>query len=75
MSFVELIESISSETGLTKKAVRDVLHSFLNTAASQVLSGNDIRLPGFGRFTKKVIKPKVMFGKQTRTTVKFRPYV
>lgn len=77
MSFIEMVEAVASDTGLTKTDVRRVIHSFLSKTASQVLSGNDVKLPSFGRFTKKVIKPKVMFGKQTsgRTTMKFRPYV
>lgn len=77
MTFIEMVESIAKDTGLTKKSVHEVLHSFLSKTTTHVLSGDEVKLPAFGRFTKKVIKPKVMFGKQTqeRTTIKFRSYV
>lgn len=49
----ELIDSVASATGESKRLVGDVLEATLNTIESQVKKGERVALPGFGTFERR----------------------
>lgn len=64
-----------------KAIVRSVLDSFFKKVhAHVVVSGGDVRVPGFGKFSKRFYPEKTIkaFGKEVlrraKHTVKFKPY-
>lgn len=76
MTYVEMVEDVSRKTGLRKEEVRKVLDSFKTTLCDTVKSGEPLAIPGLGKFSKKLIKPRVVFGKMSKgkTSMKFRPF-
>lgn len=46
----ELINTVSTNTGLTKKDTETTLREFLNVIKTTVVSGEEISLPEFGKF-------------------------
>jgi DNA-binding protein HU-beta len=50
MNKVELIDSLSKETGLTKKDSESVLKAFMATVSKELAAGNSVQLIGFGTF-------------------------
>lgn len=45
-----LIDQIAGQTGLTKKAVSDVLEGFMKAVMGTVKAGDNVTLTGFGTF-------------------------
>ena len=52
MNKAELIERVSKETDLTKAEVEKSLNSFTNWIKECVKKGEDVKLVGFGTFSK-----------------------
>jgi DNA-binding protein HU-beta len=50
MNKAQLINAVASSTGMTKKAVSDVLDAVLDEVMSSVRGGNNVTLTGFGTF-------------------------
>lgn len=61
----ELISCMSNSCGLTKSDTAKALDAFLNTVASSLKKGNDVRLVGFGTFS--VAKRAATTGRNPRT--------
>lgn len=55
----DLVESISTQTGLTKVETKAVVEGFIDTIIETVASGKRIELRGFGVFKHKKRKPRV----------------
>ena len=54
MNRKELIEEVAaSHPTLTKKDITSLINTTLNTIATNVKKGNDVRLSPFGTFTKR----------------------
>ena len=73
-TIVELTEKIATELDMPKTQVRSVLDALAGQVLGLTLAGENVQLKGLGVFRKKVIKPKLTFGKMStgRTTVGFR---
>jgi DNA-binding protein HU-beta len=81
MNKTELIESISTESGLTKKDAKEALDALMNAISTTLQSGESISLVGFGSFS--VINKAERKGKNPQTgkeiiipakkAVKFKP--
>jgi DNA-binding protein HU-beta len=62
----DLVESISEQTGLTKKASREALEAVLDAITSALKKGDSVLLTGFGKFevreraARAGINPKTM---------------
>ena len=56
---------MSNSCGLTKSDTAKALDAFLNTVASSLKKGNDVRLVGFGTFS--VAKRAATTGRNPRT--------
>ncbi len=55
----DIIESISSKTGLTQVKVKTITESFLEAIKESLYTGKDIELRGFGRFKIKQRKARI----------------
>ena len=53
MNKKELIESIASSTGESKRTVNDVLDATLDTIEGAVKKGERVSIPGFGTFERR----------------------
>ncbi len=49
----ELIESIASSTGESKRIVNDVVNATIDQIQAQVKRGERVSLPGFGTFERR----------------------
>jgi DNA-binding protein HU-beta len=49
----ELIDSVASSVGESKRLVNDVLDATLDTIEAQVKRGERVALPGFGTFERR----------------------
>ena len=49
----ELIDSISSEKGFTKKQSTDIVETLVSTLKDTLTSGEDVLVSGFGKFCVK----------------------
>jgi len=47
----ELVEKLSSKTGLTQKDIASVVDAFVNTVGEELKSRNEVTLVGFGTFS------------------------
>ena len=76
MTLIEMVEVISLKERIPKTRVKRVLKALFHEVRSVAMSDECVKLLGLGRFEKKVIKPKMMFGKMTkeRVTLKFTPF-
>jgi len=65
-----LIDHIAAKTKLTKKAISDVLESFMDGVVATVKKGDSVTLTGFGTF--KAMKRQARTGRnpQTGATIK-----
>lgn len=76
-----LIDQIAAQSGLTKKAVSDVLEGFMSAVTGTVKSGDTVTLTGFGTFRPSHRKARTGRNPQTgeaiqipaRTVPTFRP--
>lgn len=50
MNKSQLVDAVASSTGMTKKAVSDVLDTILETVMDAVKGGDTVTLTGFGTF-------------------------
>jgi DNA-binding protein HU-beta len=49
----ELIDSVASSTGESKRVVGDVLDGFIDQVQKEVKRGQKVTLPGFGTFERR----------------------
>ncbi len=49
----ELIDALVADTGLTKRAVGDILDALIDQIQREVKAGRTVSLPGFGTFEKR----------------------
>jgi DNA-binding protein HU-beta len=53
MTFNELLEHVSTKTGMAKEGVKKILDVSISTLAEKAAAGEDAVLPGFGQFKVK----------------------
>lgn len=53
MNKQELINVISEETDYTKASVEKMLNVFIDTLKDEIISGEEVRLQGFGTFKSR----------------------
>ena len=61
----ELISAMANSTGLNQTQSAEALQSFIDTVISQLRSGSEVKVIGFGTF--KVSKRKATTGRNPRT--------
>lgn len=65
-----LVDTIAGKTGLTKKAVSDVLASFMDAVMSTVKKGDSVTLTGFGTYKPSKRKARTGRNPQTGASIK-----
>jgi DNA-binding protein HU-beta len=65
MNKTTLVDKIAGKTGLTKKAVGDVLEGFMGAVMDTVKGGQTVTLTGFGTF--KASKRQARTGRNPQT--------
>ena len=65
MNKASLVDHVAGKTGLTKKAVADVLEAFMDGVMATVKKGDTVTLTGFGTF--KASKRSARTGRNPQT--------
>ncbi len=68
----ELIESVASSTGESKRVVNDVVESFIDEVTKQVKKGERVSLPGFGTFERRNRSARTARNPQTGEEIKVK---
>jgi len=68
----ELIDSVATSTGESKRLVNDVLDELINTVQSTVQKGEKISLPGFGTFERRERSARDARNPQTGETIRIQ---
>lgn len=69
----DLIQDITSATGIVKSKVRIVVDQFLDVVGESLAEGNTIELRGFGTFVRKERKARPARNPKTGETVYLQP--
>ena len=72
MNKTELIESIASATGESKRTVTGVLEATIDTVQKQVKKGERVSLPGFGTFERRARSARTARNPQTGEPLKIK---
>lgn len=70
MNKAELIEKLSKDVALTKADTERVIDAFIETVRSSVKKGDEVKLVGFGTFTKSKRKARTGRNPQTGKAIK-----
>ncbi len=71
MNTQQLIEAVAkNQKGLSKAQVKSVISNVLSTVQTAVKKGDDVRLVGFGTFTKGKRKARTGRNPQTGASIK-----
>jgi DNA-binding protein HU-beta len=65
MTKTELIAKIASDANLTKEAAAKAFDSFIQNITDGLKKGEDISIPGFGKFS--VVERKARMGRNIKT--------
>lgn len=66
----ELIETLASETGESKRNAEDFLNAFIDTVTAQVKKGERVQLPGFGTFERRARSARTARNPRTGEEIK-----
>jgi len=55
MNTTDLIEKLAADQGLTKVAAKAVVDGMLKAISDAAAAGEEVNLPGFGKFTVKAV--------------------
>lgn len=69
MTKSELIASIATKTGLTKKTAEEVLEAFIGTVSESLSKGEKVQLVGFGTFEVRERSERSGINPQTREKI------
>ena len=69
ISSTELIDQIAEETGVEKKAVKNVIKAFWPTIKKNIEADNEVRFIGYGKFYKKHTPARKGFNPQTKEPI------
>jgi len=68
----ELIDSVATATGESKRAVAEVLEATIDTVQKQVKKGEKVSLPGFGTFERRARSARTARNPQTGEPIKVK---
>ena len=69
MTKSELIASIATKTGLTKKTAEEVLEAFIGTVSESLYKSEKVQLVGFGTFEVRERSERSGINPQTREKI------
>lgn len=70
MNKKELIDSVSSSTGETKRTVSEVLDATIDSISRAVTKGERVSLPGFGTFERRARSARTARNPRTGEEIK-----
>lgn len=70
MNKAQLIEKIAAETKISKAQAEDILDAAIDNIKKAVKKGDDVKLVGFGTFTKAKRKARIGRNPQTGKAIK-----
>ena len=70
MNKAQLIEKIATEMNMPKSQCENIVDCFINNVKKSVKKGDDVKLVGFGTFTKAKRKARVGRNPQTGKAIK-----
>ena len=72
MNKKELIDTVATATGESKRVVQDIVESAVTTIQKQVKKGEKVTLPGFGTFERRARAARTGRNPQTGESIKVR---
>lgn len=69
MTKAELIETLASRAGVSKKAAGDLLNSFVDVVTEKIKSGEKVAITGFGTFTVSHRAARAGINPQTKAKI------
>ena len=81
MNKKELIGAVAADCGVTQAQVGEIFESFIGTIVGELKKGNEVNLPGFGKFIAKHRAARQMINPATKqpmmskakTSAQFKP--
>ena len=70
MNKADLINSIASKTGYSKKVSSEILNAFSETVTDALVSGEKVQLVGFGSFETKTRAARKGLNPQTKEEIR-----
>ena len=70
MNKADLISSIASKTGYSKKVSSEILNAFSETVTDALVNGEKVQLVGFGSFETKTRAARKGLNPQTKEEIK-----
>ena len=70
MNKLQLLDKVSKDTSLTKADCSKVLNAWVATVKKSIKKGEDVKIVGFGTFTKIKRKPRAGVNPQTKQPIK-----
>lgn len=72
MNKKELIDSVASATGESKRTVSEVVDATINSIQKQVKKGDRVTLPGFGTFSRRARSARTARNPRTGEEIKVK---
>ena len=69
----ELIDEVSSDTGLPKKDVNIAVNHFLELIKESICDGSSVLLTGFGSFHVRTRRSRIGYNPKTREPIQIGP--
>ena len=70
MNKAELVNAMTTETGVSKKDVEKVLNSFINVVSNEMANKGKVQLVGFGTFETRQRAARTGLNPQTKEEIK-----
>ncbi|MBD9158478.1 MAG: HU family DNA-binding protein [Clostridiales bacterium] len=70
MNKTELVNAMTTETGVSKKDVEKVLNSFINVVSNEMANKGKVQLVGFGTFETRQRAARKGLNPQTKEEIK-----
>lgn len=70
MNKTELVNAMTTETGVSKKNVEKVLNSFINVVSNEMANKGKVQLVGFGTFETRQRAARKGLNPQTKEEIK-----
>ena len=70
MNKTELVNAMTTETGVSKKDVEKVLNSFINVVSNEMANKGKVQLVGFGTFETRQRAARTGLNPQTKEEIK-----
>ncbi len=70
MTKAEFVDKLAEKGNMTKKQATEAIDLIFNTMAEGLVAGEEIAIPGFGKFSVATRKARTGMNPQTKKTIK-----